>query len=175
MNKIVSKAGKYMSLLLRHLPEKENLDMDRHAYVPVKQLIIRLDITMSDLEDIVSENNKQRFSFNEKKDKIRANQGHSIPGLDLQHTISKPPTFLYHGTATKYLESIYDKGILSGERADVHLSDLEETAIQVGSRHGNVYVLIIDTEKMYNDGFEFRISDNGVWLTDFIPRKYITN
>lgn len=166
--------GKYMSLLLRHSPEKENLDMDRFGWIPVKQLISRLDITMSDLEEIVEENNKQRFSFNSDKTKIRANQGHSVD-IDLQLTEVKPTNTLYHGTATKFLSSIYKDGLIKGKRQHVHLSDNEKTATQVGSRHGTVYILNIDSEKMYDDGYKFYKSDNGVWLTDFVPREYITN
>jgi len=174
MNKKVSKAGKYMSLLLRHTPEKENLDMDRYGYVPVKQLISRLDITMSDLEDIVDENDKQRFSFDKTHNYLKANQGHSID-VDLELASVKPPQKLYHGTATKFLTSIYDNGIVKGKRNFVHLSIDIETARQVGSRHGNPYILVIDTEKMYEDGIEFYLTKNGVWHTDFVPREYIKN
>ena len=173
MDKKVAKAGKYMSLLLRHQPEAEYLDMDKYGWVSVQQLISRLDITISDLEDIVTENNKQRFSFNESKSKIRANQGHSIP-VDLQLSELTPPTILYHGTATKFLTSIYEKGLMKGNRQHVHLSHNLETATQVGSRHGTVHVLIIDTKSMIEDGLKFYQSENGVWLTDFVPIKYIT-
>lgn len=174
MKKKVQKASSYMSGLLRHFPEREQLDMDRYGYVSTKQLIKRLDISMSDLEDIVRENNKQRFSFNHDKTKIRANQGHSID-VDLGLPSIEPPETLFHGTATKYLSSIYENGIVKGKRQHVHLSKDEETATQVGGRHGNVYVLIIDTKQMYKDGYEFYLSENGVWLTDFVPRKYIKN
>lgn len=163
-----------MSLLLRHKPGLEQLDMDKFGFVSVKQLIKRLDITMSDLEDIVNENNKQRFSFNHDKTKIRSNQGHSFP-VDLGLPAIEPPETLFHGTATKFLSSIYDKGIVKGTRQHVHLSEDIETAEVVGSRHGTVYVLHIDSLQMWNDGYEFYLSKNGVWLTDFVPRKYITN
>jgi len=172
MDKKVSKAGKYMSLLLRHAPEQENLVMDKNGYVLTKQLIKALDISMQDLEDIVNENNKQRFSFSSDRQKIRANQGHSVD-VDVELTETKPPQTLYHGTATKFLESIYDKGIVKGQRNHVHLSKDVETATNVGSRHGTPYILEIDAEQMYNDGISFYLSVNGVWLTDFIDSKYI--
>jgi putative RNA 2'-phosphotransferase len=174
MKNDLTRKDKYMSLLLRHQPEKENLTMDKFGWVPVKQLLSRLDLTMEELEEIVETNNKQRFSFSEDKKSIRANQGHSIP-VDVQLKEIKPPTILYHGTATRFLTSIYDKGIIKGQRNHVHLSALEETAISVGKRHGSVYVLHIDAEQMYADGYKFYLSENGVWLTDFVPRKYIKN
>jgi putative RNA 2'-phosphotransferase len=174
MNKKVSRAGRYMSLLLRHNPGKEHLDVDSFGYVPTKQLISRLDIFMSDLEEIVSENNKQRFIFNKDKSKIRANQGHSFK-VDLELEPVEPPNMLYHGTATKNLSSIYKDGINSASRNHLHLSTDLETAKQVGNRHGVCYILFIDTKQMHKDGYKFYISKNNVWLTDFVPRKYIKN
>jgi len=146
MDKKVIKAGKYMSLLLRHAPEKEHLDMDKFGWVSVKQLITRT--------------------------KIRANQGHSID-VDVQLEESEPLSILYHGTATKDLESIFKTGLKSRSRLYVHLSSDIETATSVGKRHGTPYVLKIDAEQMYKDGFQFFLSKNGVWLTKFIPSKYI--
>jgi len=174
MNKELSRKDKYMSLLLRHQPEKEKLDMDRFGWISVKQLISRLNMTMEELEEIVATNNKQRFSFNNNKTKIRANQGHSIP-VDVELKEVQPPSILYHGTATKFLSSIYDKGLIKGKRNHVHLSATEEVAINVGQRHGTPFVLYIDAEEMYKDGYKFYISENGVWLTDNVPSKYILN
>lgn len=174
MDKELSRKDKYMSLLLRHQPEKEQLDMDKFGWVPVKQLLSRLDMTMEELEEIVATNNKKRFSFNDDKTKIRANQGHSIP-VDVQLKEVEPPTILFHGTATRFLSSIYDKGLIKGQRNHVHLSETIETATNVGQRHGKVYVLHIDAQQMFADGYKFYLSENGVWLTDFVPRKYILN
>jgi len=174
MNKKVEKAGKYMSLLLRHKPELENLEMDDFGYVNSKELIKKLDISMNDLDEIVNTNNKKRFSYNKDKSKIRANQGHS-KDVDVQLKEQKPPECLYHGTATRFLSSIYDNGINKGDRLHVHLSENLETAENVGSRHGSVFILHIDTEQMYNDGCKFYISENGVWLTDYVDTKYIKN
>lgn len=173
MDKKVIKAGKYMSLLLRHAPEKEHLDMDKFGWVSIKQLISRLDITFSDLMDIVIADNKQRFSFNDDETKIRANQGHSID-VDVQLEETEPLSILYHGTSTKDLDSIFKTGLKSKSRLYVHLSSDIETATSVGKRHGTPYVLKIDAVQMYKDGFQFYLSKNGVWLTKFIPSKYIT-
>ncbi|MGF6906921.1 RNA 2'-phosphotransferase [Fusobacterium sp. PH5-44] len=46
-------------------------------------------------------------------------------------------------------------------------------AIKVGERHGIAVVLEILSEDMYNDEFQFFISENGVWLTEFVPVKYL--
>lgn len=58
-------------------------------------------------------------------------------------------------------------------RLYVHLSEDLETAIKVGNRHGKCVVLVIDTEKMINDGIKFYLSENNVWLTKYIEWTYV--
>ena len=127
---------------------------------------------MQELEEIVETNDKKRYEFSDDKKKIRARQGHSVD-VDVELEEKTPPDILYHGTATKFLESIYKNGINSGNRLYVHLSNDEDTAKKVGSRHGTPYVLKIDANKMFNDGNKFYLSNNDVWLTKFVDKKYI--
>ena len=169
---LISK-GKHLAFLLRH--DKEALDngiIDHNGWRNVSELIKNQGYTNEILEEIVETNNKKRYEFNEAHTKIRARQGHSI-NVDVGLTETIPPNILYHGTSTKALESIYKRGILKGERLYVHLSKDKETALKVGSRHGTPYVLLIDSEQMYEDGIKFYLSNNGVWLTDYVDAKYI--
>ena len=124
------------------------------------------------LDRIVAENDKKRFSYNDDKTMIRANQGHSI-SIDLKLTPTEPPKILYHGTVSKFMMSIRDKGLLKMSRQHVHLSDEVSTAKSVGSRRGKALILEVDSAKMYHEGFEFFLSKNGVWLTEYVPFKYI--
>jgi len=172
MKKELIRIGRYITLLLRHKPEKENLDIDNNGWVEVKQLINRLNISKSDLDIIVSENNKKRFSYSQYDKKIRCNQGHSID-VDVNLEETKPPNILYHGTAYKNVESIFKDGIDKRQRLHVHLSSDIETATSVGKRHGEVYIFNIDCKQMYDDGIIFYLSLNDVWLTDYINPKYI--
>lgn len=55
----------------------------------------------------------------------------------------------------------------------MHISSDIKTALKVGKRHGKPVVLILDTLKMYLDGVKFYISDNDVWLCDYVNPKYI--
>ena len=75
--------SKYISLILRHKPETIGISLDEHGWANVDELIAGIskthEINRVILEEIVRTDNKQRYSFNEDKTLIRANQGHSIP------------------------------------------------------------------------------------------------
>ena len=128
--------------------------------------------SMETLEEIVATNNKNRYSFNADKTKIRANQGHSIP-VDVELEEKEPPEFLWHGTGEKYVVSIDEHGLISKNRLYVHLSNDIETAQNVGKRHGKVVIYKVWTGQMYQDGYQFYRSVNGVWLTKYVPVQYL--
>lgn len=167
----------FISLILRHKPDVIGITLDEHGWANVKELIDGINgsgrtINMEMLEEIVRTDNKGRYSFNESKELIRANQGHSVK-VNVELKEAKPPDILYHGTATKFLDNIKHQGIRSMSRLYVHLSKDLNTAISVGSRHGKCVVLIVDTKRMSDDGQRFYLSENGVWLTEYIDWKYI--
>lgn len=172
------KTSKFLSYVLRHHPELINLNLDENGWANVDELIAKSTndsqgFTFEELDEIVETNDKKRFIFNEDKTRIRANQGHSID-INLALISQQPPELLYHGTAQSNIESILEKGIEKRNRQHVHLSQDKETANKVGMRHGKPIILIINTQKMSEDGFEFYLSENNVWLTDFVAAKYIS-
>jgi len=169
--------GRFLSLVLRHQPQAAFITLDRHGWADVEELLAGCAragkaIDRETLERIVRENSKQRYSFSPDHRRIRANQGHSIPvELDLREMV--PPPRLYHGTATRFLESIRQTGITRQSRQQVHLSATVETAIAVGARHGKPVVLPIDAAAMARDGRKFWQSENGVWLCEEVPWRYV--
>lgn len=172
----LNSTSKYISLILRHKPEVIGITLDEYGWADVGQLIAGIAKTqpfdMPTLEKIVDTDNKQRYSFNEDKTLIRANQGHSIPvDVELEEII--PPEYLWHGTGEKYVKVIDEDGLISKSRLYVHLSKDHETAITVGKRHGNPVLYRVDSGKMAQDGFKFFCSVNGVWLTKKVPAKYL--
>ena len=169
--------SKFLSLILRHKPETIGIKLDEHGWADVSELISGISKTrqfdMKMLEEIVRTDSKQRYSFNEDKTLIRANQGHSIP-VDVELEKKTPPEFLYHGTEEKFVSSIDKEGLLSKSRLYVHLSKDTETAVKVGSRHGKPVVYRVEAGKMADDGYEFFLSVNGVWLTKAVPAEYLS-
>ena len=171
----LKKLSVFISLVLRHKPDAAGIQLDKHGWADVNELINGINntgrtINKEILEEIVKTDNKQRYSFNEDKTLIRANQGHSI-SVDVELEEKQPPRYLYHGTADRFLESIMKNGIKSMNRLYVHLSTDKETAIKVAKRHGNPVLLRIKTEDMYNNGIKFYISQNGVWLTEYVDKQ----
>ena len=176
MDKKVKELSKFLSLILRHKPETIGIKLDEHGWADVQELIAgigkthKLDMEM--LEKIVVDDEKQRYSFNEDKMLIRANQGHSI-NVDVELKKASPPEMLWHGTGEKYVASILKGGLIPKSRLYVHLSKDYETAIKVGSRHGKPVVFKVYAGRMAEDGYEFFLSENGVWLSKNVPKEYI--
>lgn len=168
--------SKFISLILRHKPEAIGITLDEHGWANVDELIAGVSKThpldMAGLERIVADDEKQRYSFNDDKTLIRANQGHSIP-VDVELEEVCPPEVLYHGTGEKYTSSIEVQGLIPKSRLYVHLSCDEDTARKVGQRHGKPVIYIVKSGEMYRDGIVFYRSVNGVWLTKAVSVKYL--
>ncbi len=176
MSNSKNSTSKYISLILRHRPDVIGIQLDEYGWADVSDLIKGIQKTqpfsMEILEDIVATDEKQRYSFNEDKTLIRANQGHSVP-VDVELEKRTPPEELWHGTGEKYVDSIMEQGLLPKSRLYVHLSSNYSTAVKVGSRHGKPVVFKVNSQQMDKDGYNFFLSVNGVWLTKAVPVKYL--
>ena len=172
----LTETSKFLSLILRHKPEVIDISLDEHGWARVEDIITGISRTRECsrelLEEIVRTDSKQRYSFNEDKTLIRANQGHSLP-VDVQLAVVKPPEILWHGTGEKYVSSIDKTGLIPKSRLYVHLSGDKETAFSVGKRHGKPVVYRVLALKMQEEGYVFYRSENGVWLTKEVPAGYL--
>jgi putative RNA 2'-phosphotransferase len=171
------KTSKFLSLVLRHEPELIGIELDPAGWVSVSELLRACQahgrsLTLEELREVVLNNDKQRFSFSEDGLKIRANQGHSVP-VELGYSAAVPPDILYHGTVEKFLSSIRKEGLKRGARHHVHLSHDAETAVRVGKRRGTPLLLRVESGRMQQDGYQFFLSANGVWLTGHVPPGYL--
>lgn len=169
--------SKFLSLVLRHRPDVIGITLDGEGWVSVEDLLAACAqhgraISREQLDAVVRTNDKQRFAFSADGSRIRANQGHSV-SVDLGLVPVEPPTLLYHGTVAPFLDSIRQDGLTKGKRHHVHLSVDAQTATKVGQRRGTPIVLVIESGRMFRDGHEFFLSENGVWLTDAVPPAYI--
>lgn len=172
----MKKQSKFLALVLRHNPEAGDLTLDHEGWAKTTDVLRALrekygPFSREDLQELVDTNDKKRYAFNERGDKIRANQGHSL-SVDLKLEPKTPPAVLYHGTKTVFLDSIYRDGLKPGSRQHVHLSpDLETAKVVAARRPGNSVILTVRTGDMLDH--VFYQSDNGVWLTAHVPAEYL--
>jgi len=172
-----TRVSKFLSLVLRHQPQKIGIELDEAGWVEVEKLLAALgshnfSITPEELNQVVETSDKKRFAFSQDGHRIRASQGHSVQ-VELGYEPATPPDILYHGTVDRFLNSIRKTGLVKGKRHHVHLSLDTETAIKVGDRRGKAVILKINAAAMTQEGLLFYQSANGVWLTDNVPPRFI--
>ena len=170
--------SKFLSLILRHAPEKIGLALDANGWADIGQLLAQAarhgrSLSREDLNEVVARDGKTRYAISDDGLRIRANQGHSLAAVDIGLPPAAPPAMLYHGTASRFVEAIRAAGLLPGSRNHVHLSSNRETAVAVGARHGKPVVLTVDAAAMQAHGHAFYVSANGVWLTHAVPQAFI--
>jgi putative RNA 2'-phosphotransferase len=176
-SKEIIKTSKFLSLILRHEPERVGLALGEAGWVSVEELLRAINrngvsLLLEELQQIVATSDKKRFAFSEDGLRIRASQGHSVE-VDLQYEAQTPPELLYHGTASRFVDSIRKDGLQRMGRHHVHLSAETSVTVQVGSRHGKPVLLTIRAGEMQRAGHVFYRSANGVWLVEHVPVEFI--
>ena len=171
--------SKFLSFVLRHQPDSIGLALDANGWANIDELIAKgnaagTQFNREDLLHVVETSDKKRFSVSIDGVRIRAAQGHSV-SVELGLLPQAPPPVLYHGTATRFVQSILAEGLKPQDRQHVHLSLDEATAHRVGSRHGKPVIFRVDALRMHADGFKFYVADNGVWLTDRVPPEFLAS
>ena len=168
--------SKTVSHALRHEPQSYNLNLDNQGWVLLSDLVIALNskgirVDEFDINKMVELSEKKRHQI--LNGKIRAYYGHSVENKIFKYPV-EPPEFLYHGTVQNSLNNILEKGLLPMERQYVHLSINRSTAEMVGSRKkGELIILTIKAKEAFLGNIQFYKEENGIWLSDSIPSKYI--
>ena len=171
--------SQYLSFILRHSPQEIDLELNSEGWGRISELIANskpvngTTLNLEIIKTVVKNSDKKRFQISDDGLSIRAIQGHSNVNIQRKFTEKKPPEFLYHGTATRFLESIKMHGLIPKDRQYVHLTECKNTAFSVGTRYGKPQILIIDAWKMHNKGFQFYEAENNVWLVKNVPMEFI--
>lgn len=178
MKNSLTDTSKFLSYILRHQPQAIGITLDSQGWVAIDELIRAANqsgkkFNRQLIEEVVASCEKKRFTISDDGLRIRAAQGHSTESVSIDYPQRVPPEFLYHGTATRFLDAILQQGLKSQQRHHVHLSESKETAINVGQRYGKVKILTIAAGLMHQRGFIFYCSENNVWLTDEVPVQFI--
>ena len=173
------RTSKFLSLVLRHQPDVIGMQLDPEGWLEIDALIANANkhgkhLSLELIHEVVANCDKQRFALSEDGLYIRANQGHSVEGVELNLEPLEPPETLFHGTVPNFIDSILQQGLQKRSRNHVHLSSDRETATKVGQRRGKPIILVVNSAIMHRDGFEFFRSANGFWLTAHVPPKYLS-
>ncbi len=176
-NKDIKSASKFLSFVLRHCPEDIGIALDANGWADISELIDKspsqIDLSNELIKEVVLTSDKQRFKVSDDGLRIRANQGHSVK-IDLELKPKEPPSKLFHGTATRFINSINKEGLKPGQRQHVHLSTDVDTACKVGQRYGKPIILNVDSGSMFKQGYTFFLSNNNVWLTKHVPSQFLS-
>lgn len=171
------KLSKFMSLILRHQPEKFGLNLAIDGTCKIHELITAINaqenwsnITTENIFQVVENCPKQRYDIS--GDAIKANYGHS--SLKIQYQEEIPPRTLYHGTNTKVIDRILKDGLKPMGREYVHMSVGKEFAALAGKRRGDLVLLAINAKEASENGIKFFYAENEVWLADYMPSNYLT-
>ena len=175
--KTVKRLSKFLSLVLRHDPDKIGIELDDAGWTNVADLLEAMrqhgqKITRELLVHVVLTNDKQRFNFSDDGQRIRARQGHSVE-VELGYEPASPPEFLLHGTPEKSIEAIRQTGLNKMSRHHVHLHADDSVATTVGARRGKPVLLRVRAQEMTREGHLFFVTANQVWLTDHVPPQFI--
>ena len=179
MNRLYTRISKFMSYILRHHPERFNIELDADGYTDLKTIIKQIrqkfpnyQIDEHHIKQIIKESEKRRFEI--VGDKIRAFYGHSIAKKIKMQKAEHVPDKLFHGTNSKAFQKIKKEGLKRKSRQYVHLSETEETAYSVGKRRTEKpIILVIDSWRAVKQGINFYKSGD-MYLADYIPPEYIS-
>lgn len=179
MNKLYTGISKFMSYILRHHPERFNIELDTEGYADLETIVNQIrqkfpnyQIDEHLIKEIIKVSEKRRFEI--VGDKIRAFYGHSIAKKIKMQKIEYVPDRLFHGTNSKAFQKIKKEGLKRKSRQYVHLSETVETAYSVGKRRTkNPIILIIDSWLAVKEGINLYKSGD-MYLADYIPPEYIS-
>jgi len=175
------KLGKFLSLILRHQPERFALPLDGEGWASLSEVMEILRglpnfrwATRADVMAVVEEGSsdgKRRFEV--QGNTIRARYGHSF-AHPITYEPCVPPLRLYHGTSPDVWAAIRREGLRPMERQYIHLSPDSETAIRVGARHADrPVVLTIRAAEAHAAGVEFYQADEAVYLVKHVPPEFL--
>ena len=180
------KLSRFLSMLLRHRPDRFPVELDAEGYADLDEIMFVLRAlpnfrwaTYSDIDAVLEMPGRRRFEILNREAagsgsaRIRALYGHTAIRPDYEPV--EPPDILYHGTAPENLDAIRHKGLEPMERQYVHLTTQPETARTIALRHTREPVILeIDTARAHADGIAFYHPTDEIYLCDAVPPSYVS-
>lgn len=179
------KLSKLLSYLLRHHPEKFDVELTPSGFadISLNELAQQIQqqtnwswVTREAILEVVNDPNNERYEIIDGK--IRAKYGHSVDIKSPDEELSSEdlPERLFHGTSNNpiIVQSILKHGLKSQGRQFVHLSRTQQEARRVGRRKSSSpTILIIKPKKAKKIGAKFWRASKNIFLADYIPPEAI--
>jgi len=173
--------SKTLSYTLRHGAEKEKINMRPDGYVAIDELLAHKKykgITLQQIQNIVNNNDKQRFKLIEEpagsgKYFIRANQGHSMASVQVEMQEVKSAEeapICVHGTYLDAWQFIKTSGLNKMGRQHIHFAIglPKDDHVISGMRKTCQVLVYVDVAAALALGIKFYKSENGVLLSEGI-------
>ena len=167
-----------MAGILRHFPEKFDLEMDINGWVSVRELsnaISRKDrrkhwLRDRHIEAISSTDPKGRYEV--RGGSVRATYAHTVD-IELDLPTDNIPELLYYPCGPDELDVLLEAGISPGSRKWVHLSKTVTAACNAGHvHHSRPKIIEVDTIQMQANGDIVYHAGTTVYLTGGVDGAY---
>ena len=176
----MDKVGRTMAGILRHFPERFELEMDDQGFVSLREMVSAMRdnnrrmhwLRTHHVIALVESDPKGRYQVS--GDNVRATYGHTLE-LDLRHPSDNIPDELFYPATSEEAEIILETGIIPADRRMVHLSKTYEDAFSAGSvRVDEPVILAVDTVRARADGIEIGRAARTVYLCSQVPPEYLS-
>jgi len=174
----VSALGKIVSGSLRHFPNDIGVELDSDGWASLERLYKCISrrsrygwLDKEHIKVLVDTDEKGRYEIQDGL--IRATYGHTVD-VDPELPVSKAPEELYYGSSEEEAGRVLEIGLQPADKVKVHLSEDEESALQVASSSTDHPILItVRSREAQVAGVDIRKAAEGVWVADEIPPAYL--
>ena len=176
----MSGIGRLMAGVLRHFPEKFNLEMDINGWINIGSMTDSFKeqrhyyhwLRPWHFKAICECDDKGRFQI--EGDMIRATYAHSVE-IELDHPTDDIPEALYWPCNPEEIETYLELGLKPSEKQNyVHLSKTIRNAMEAGHVHiHRPSIIEIDTTRSIADGHVIYRAGTTVFLTEAVLPSYI--
>ncbi len=172
----VERLGRFISGVLRHFPDKFDLQMDENGWVNFESLVrvVRRRYRWANkwvVKALIYSDEKKRYEL--KDDRIRARYGHSVD-VKLEDMPEADEDVLYYGTSEEEAQRLLEIGIKPVNQTFVHLSTTMEKSEEVARlRTDAPIILVVDAKKLREKGYRIVKANDLIALVEFVPADCI--
>ncbi len=176
----IDRIGRMMAGILRHFPERFELQMDGRGWVDLEQFVESIKrsrqnygrwLRTEHIHALVETDEKGRYQID--GGMVRATYAHSVD-VNLDDLPEATADHLYFPVAEEELDMVLETGLRPSDRNMIHLSATPEKAYSAGRVHmHDPIILEVDVGKANHGGnFIFR-AGKSVYVTDAVEPECI--